>query len=58
MYPKNIVIVYVVSDYLPVDAVEVSIEEYGRAKKPTAVQRRRGFPASLCISQGQEPLPL
>ncbi|WP_319758165.1 hypothetical protein [uncultured Sphaerochaeta sp.] len=34
---------YVVSDYLPDDAVEVSVEEYGRAMKPTAAQRRRDF---------------
>jgi len=58
MYPKNIVTVYVVSDYLPDDAVEVSIEKYGRAKKPTTVQRRRGFTASLYILQGQETLLL
>nr|WP_321265207.1 hypothetical protein [uncultured Sphaerochaeta sp.] len=34
---------YVVSDYLPDDAVEVSVEEYGRVMKPTAAQRRRDF---------------
>nr|WP_319473030.1 hypothetical protein [uncultured Sphaerochaeta sp.] len=34
---------YVVSDYLPDDAVEVSVEEYGRVMKPTTAQRRRDF---------------
>lgn len=34
---------YVISDYLPDDAVEVTVEEYGRAMKPTAAQRRQDF---------------
>ncbi len=34
---------YVISDYLPDDAVEVSVEEYGRAMKPTEAQRRQGY---------------
>lgn len=34
---------YVISDYLPDDAVEVSVEEYGRAMRPTAAQRRQDY---------------
>lgn len=34
---------YVISDYLPDDAVEVSVEEYGRAMKPTEAQRRQDY---------------
>lgn len=34
---------YVISDYLPDDAVQVTEAEYNRAMKPTAAQRRMDF---------------
>lgn len=34
---------YVISDYLPDDAVEVTVEEYGRAMRPTEAQRRQDY---------------
>lgn len=34
---------YVISDYLSDDAVEISVEEYGRAMRPTEAQRRQDY---------------